>query len=93
MNKSEEKYLILSQCNQPIELHLAERVLVLTPHGTAELDGDEITSPQLQILVHQRFITVEEKESDEDDAPATKRSSPAEETRKKPTAKKKSGRS
>jgi len=90
MSKSEdEKYLVLNQRDQPIELHLAERVLVLTPHGAAELDGNEIGSPQLQTLAYQRLISLEKKESEDDVVPAKKRSQPTEQTRKRPSTKKK----
>jgi len=41
---------------QPVELHLAERVLVVAPGGTAEVAESEVDSPQVQVLVRRRLI-------------------------------------
>lgn len=87
MSKPEsDKYLVLNRCDQPVELHLSERVAVLTPYGTTELDEDEVKSPQLQALADQRLITVEKKESNAGVA-AAKESSAREPARKKATKK------
>ena len=58
MSESESSKLMMvrNARQQPVELHLAERVLVVAPGGTAELAGSEVDSPQVQTLVRRRLI-------------------------------------
>jgi hypothetical protein len=41
---------------QPVELHVADRVVVVAPGSAADLEESELDSPQVQVLVRRRLI-------------------------------------
>ncbi|HEX8150640.1 MAG TPA: hypothetical protein VF591_25875 [Pyrinomonadaceae bacterium] len=61
------RYYVTNQQNQPLELHLAERVIVLGAGEEAEVREDELSTPQLGALRQNRLITTREAA---DEAPA-----------------------
>jgi hypothetical protein len=94
-----QKHLALNQRDQPVELHFEGRVVVLPPYGQAELNKYELESPQLQMLVRERLVTVEEYEAagadDEEDVeetPSLMAASGGAETKARPRASKKSSK-
>jgi hypothetical protein len=44
--------------NQPVELHLAGRTIVLPPFEEVELDGADLGTPQLRYLQERRYLVV-----------------------------------
>ena len=61
------RYYVTNQQNQPLELHLATRVIVLGAGEEAEVREDELSTPQLGALRQNRLITTREAA---DEAPA-----------------------
>lgn len=57
--KSEQNIRVRNTRQQPVELHLPGRVVVLSPAGAAELEPGEIASPQVQVLLRHRLIQIE----------------------------------
>jgi hypothetical protein len=53
-----ERLTVINHRDQPAELHLRSKVLVLPPGGTAEVDAEEASVPQVAVLVRQRLISL-----------------------------------
>jgi hypothetical protein len=83
------KRLLTNLRDQPVELHVADKVTVLGPRETVEVDESDAGTPQIQVLVRQRLLAVRQA-AEVEPADTT-----AERTAEKPaesTAKKKAGR-
>jgi len=52
------RYVVTNHQNQPVELHLATAVVVLEPRGEAEVQEVNLATPQLQVLLSNRLITM-----------------------------------
>jgi hypothetical protein len=48
----------MNQRNQPLELNLGERVLVLAPHSQAELSSAELAAPLVRQMVRRHVLAV-----------------------------------
>lgn len=77
------KISVRNQTDQPVELHLPERVVVLGVSGAAELSAEEALSPQVSHLAAGLRISLHEIEETPPDLEAAK-TTPA--GRRKPRA-------
>ncbi len=55
--RAPERYEVLNQRDQPVEIHLASEVIVLPASGTAEISTEALASPQVQQLCRQLYVT------------------------------------
>lgn len=60
MNKTrpDQKYSVFNHRDQPVEVHLAYRVLVLAPGESAEVTEEEARSEHLRALQQRALVTV-----------------------------------
>ena len=66
MTDSDPNYTVFNRRNQPLELHVADQVVVVPPLGSTDLLLAAATDPQLvelerRLLVDVRPVAVEEK--------------------------------
>ena len=61
------RYFVTNHQNQPLELHLATRLIVLGAGEEVEVQQEELSAPQLGVLRQNRLITTR---ASADDAPA-----------------------
>jgi hypothetical protein len=52
------KHLLTNLRDQPVELHAGEKVTVLGPRETVEVEEGDAGTPQIQVLVRQRLLAV-----------------------------------
>jgi hypothetical protein len=55
---AEERIPVMNQRNQPLELNLGERVLVMAPHSQAELSSAELAAPLVRQMVRRHVLVV-----------------------------------
>lgn len=79
MNEPVNRYRVINQRDQPVELYCGGQVVVLAARSTAELGESEIAQPQLQGLARRGLISIQplpevepaEDETAEEQAAAT----------------------
>ena len=59
---AEIRFVVVNRQNQPLELYLTDRVLVLPPRGRAHLEEIDLAGPQLGMLRQARLIMVHREE-------------------------------
>ena len=69
-------YDVVNERDQPVELHLADRVVVVPAFGAASLTEQDVRVPQVQMLIAQRLITARESVPEAPPAAHARRSKP-----------------
>jgi len=51
-------FVLHNQTAQPVEIHLEDGVLVLSAHGSAEIDAAARSSPQVEVLARTHQVSI-----------------------------------
>lgn len=58
MKISSQRFRVINQRDQPVELHCGGRVVILASHAAAELSASEVSEPQLVGLERRGLLAI-----------------------------------